>query len=119
CSWLPLRLNLPAMALFLFSELRREGGTKVVRLEDLANLDFGAAVERRALEPLDRLFFGPDLPEPEAGDELFGLGERTVCHGPFRAVEHDARALGARLKPFGGEHDPGFHQVFVVLAHCR
>jgi hypothetical protein len=31
--------------------------TKILELEDLANLDFGAAVERRALEPIDGFRF--------------------------------------------------------------
>ena len=58
---LPLRgltqlLGLRAHALLLLPELGRELGTEVVGLEDLTNLDLGAAVEGCALEPLDRFF---------------------------------------------------------------
>ena len=58
-----------------------------------------------------------DLPDPEAGDQLLGLGERPVDHGALGAVEHDARALRARVQPFAGQHDAGLHELLVVLAH--
>src|SRR2546425_12648823 len=48
------------------------------RLEHLPDLHLGAAVERRALQPLDRLFLRFALPEPEAGDQLLRLGEGPV-----------------------------------------
>ena len=51
------------------------------RLEDLTDLHLGAAVERRPLEPLDGLFLRLHLPEPEAGDQLLGLGEGAVDDG--------------------------------------
>ena len=43
--------------------------------------------ERRALEPLDRLVLGFQLPNPEATDQFLRLRERTVDHGPLRALE--------------------------------
>ena len=48
---------------------------------DLAQLDLHAAVERRALEPLERLLARRALPDPVARDELLRLGERTVDDG--------------------------------------
>src|SRR5438094_5179133 len=65
-SGLLLRGRLRPQALFLLPEFGRERGTEVFRLEHLANFDLGAAVERGALQPLDRLFLRLDLPQPEA-----------------------------------------------------
>src|SRR5437667_10957500 len=56
---------LGAQALLLLPDLGRERRTEVVRLEDLANLDLEAVLEGRTLEPLDRLFLGLHLPQPE------------------------------------------------------
>ena len=50
---LPLDLGPPT--LFLCAQLRRDLVAEVLRLEHRANFDFGAAVERRALEPLNRV----------------------------------------------------------------
>src|SRR6266568_7654936 len=55
----PLLLGLGcrrAHPLFVLPEFGLELGTEVVRFEDLANLDLEAVIERRTLEPLDRLF---------------------------------------------------------------
>src|ERR1700752_4938762 len=65
--------DLLAQSLFLRAQLRRELLAEILCLEDLAELDFGPAVERRLLEPLDRLVHRLHLPEPETGDELLGL----------------------------------------------
>src|SRR5713226_584365 len=94
-----LLVDLLAQALFLLSELRGEFGAKVLRLEDLANLNLGSAVERGAFEPLDRLVHRPDLPQPKARDQLFGFGEGAVDHGALGAREADALALRAGLQP--------------------
>src|SRR2546426_6475827 len=75
--------RLPAQALLSLPHLGRERRTEVVRLEDLANLDLEAVLEGRTLEPLDGLFLGLHLPDPEAGDQLLRLGERSVDRGPF------------------------------------
>src|SRR5260370_27222894 len=53
-----------AQPLFPFADLRRGVLAEVFDLEDLPNLDLGAAAERSALEPLDRLFHRPRLPQP-------------------------------------------------------
>src|SRR6266704_5732042 len=90
----PLLLGLGcrrAHPLFVLPGFGLELGTEVVRFEDLANLDLEAVIERRTLEPLDRLFFGLHLPQPEAGDQLLRLGERPVDHGPLASREPDTR----------------------------
>src|SRR5882762_4845688 len=116
-----LRGYLRAQALFLLSELGRELGAEVLRLEHLADLDLGLSFEGigAALDPFDRLRLGLHLPQPETGDQLFRFGERPVDHGALRAREPDARALRARLEPLAGEHHAGFHQLFVALPHFR
>ena len=70
-----------------------------------------------ALDPFDRLFLRLHLPQPEAGDQLLGLGEGPVDHGPLVAGELDARALRARMEPLAREQDAGLCQLFVVLPH--
>src|SRR5438128_9878980 len=109
--------RLPAQALLLLPDLGRERRTEVVRLEDLANLDLEAVLEGRTLEPLDRLFLGLHLPQPEPGDQLLRLGERSVDHGPFASRESDTRAFGARLEPLGREQHAGFRPLFGELPH--
>src|SRR5712691_6934106 len=89
-----LRGCLGAHALLLLPELGAQRRAEVVRLEHLPNLDL-ALLERSALEPRDRLVLRLHLPQPEAGDELLGLGERSVDHGPLRSFKPHARALRA------------------------
>src|ERR1700730_12531011 len=78
-----LRGCLDAQALLLFSEFGRERGTKVVRLEHLANFDLAIRVMgiRATLDPFDGLFPRLDLPEPKAREHFLRLGERPVNHG--------------------------------------
>src|SRR5438067_2894200 len=90
---LPLPRRLLAHSLLLRAQLRRELLAEVLGLEDRPDLDFGPAVERRALEPLDRLVDRLHAPHPVAGDELLGLGERAVGDRPLGAGE--AHALAA------------------------
>src|SRR4051812_45432783 len=79
---LRLLLGLCPQPLLLLAQLGRERGAEIVRLEPPANLDLGPAVEGGTLQPLDRLVHRLDLPQPEAGDQLLGLGERPVDHSP-------------------------------------
>src|SRR5206468_2300310 len=107
---------LPDFSLLL-PELWREILAKVLRLEYLANLYF-TLLEWRALEPLDRFIHGLHLPQPEAGDELLGLSERTIDHGSLlRSLESYARSFRARLQSLAREHYAGLRQLFVELAH--
>src|SRR5262249_7257896 len=73
--------------------------------------------EGGALEPLDRFFPGLHLPHPEAGDQLLRLSEWAIGNGSLAAVEFHPRALGAGLQSLAREHDAGFHELFVELAH--
>src|SRR5690242_12655225 len=91
--------------LFLLPELRRERLAEILRLEDLANLDLGVVAvgvvdqaERGPLDPFDRLFLRLHLPDPEPRDQLLGLGERAIDHGPLRSGDPYADALRARLQ---------------------
>src|ERR1700682_4344557 len=107
---------LGADSILLLPELRGERLPEVIVLEDLANLDLGV-LEGSALEPLDPLCLVSHLPQPEPGDELLGLGERSVNHGLPPLGEFDTGSLRAGLEPFTREHHPGFDQLFVELAH--
>src|SRR5437868_5916040 len=75
-----VRGSLLAHSLFLFAQLRRKVVAEIFGLENLAHLDFGSAVERSALQPLDRFFLRLHLPEPESGNQLFGFREWSICH---------------------------------------
>src|ERR1700733_4630752 len=89
------------LAGFLRLELRRQVRAEVLGLEHAADLDFLAALpEGRAADPLDRLLQRSHLPEPEARDQLLGLGEGPVGHGALAAAEPDAHAPGAGVQAF-------------------
>ena len=70
------------------SSLPKSSASKTGRISTSTPPSNGAA-----LEPLDRLVHRLDLPDPVAGDELLGLGERAVDDGALRAREADALAL--------------------------
>src|SRR3546814_12099279 len=80
---------------------------EILHAVERADLDLAGAEHRvrAALHPFDRFVERLHLPDPVAGDELLGLGERAVDHGAVLAVELDARALAARLQAVAGEHD--------------
>src|SRR5204862_7474891 len=92
-----LARDLRAKPLFLLAQLRGELGAEILGLEHLADLDLRVAVHRirAALDPFDGLFLRTHLPDPEARDQLLGLGERTVDDGALLAGEVHARALRA------------------------
>src|SRR6266516_510224 len=89
-----------------------------LELEDLADLE-GPAVVGCPLQPLKGLVHGAHLPQPVAGDQLFGLSERPVDDGSLLAVEPNAPALRARVEPAGLEHDSRLDQLFVELLVLR
>ena len=68
---------------FVLNLLFGQDGCEVFHLKDLADFDFRVARvgAGATLDPLDGLFEGLDLPEPEAGDKLLGLGEWAVDDG--------------------------------------
>src|SRR4030095_16293871 len=89
-----------AHALLGFSQFRGELGAEILRLEDLANLDVGFDARERVgctLDPVDRLLPGLHLENPEAGNELIGLGEGTVDHRALVAPQRTSRACLSRL----------------------
>src|SRR5256885_13191093 len=61
-SILSLRGGLRAQTLLLLLQLGRERVAEVLRLEHLTDFDLGAAAERRALQPLDRVLLRLHLP---------------------------------------------------------
>ena len=75
---------------FVLDLLFGQDGCEFFHLKDLADFDFGVAGLRvgATLDPLDGLFEGLDLPEPEAGDELLGLGEGAVDDGGWSPNQH-------------------------------
>src|SRR6202453_1052682 len=84
-----------------------QDGCEVFHLKDLADFDYafaGRAAEGGTLDPLDGLFEGLDLPDPEAGDELLGLGEGAVDDGTRLAGEFDACAFAAGMEAIHGEY---------------
>src|SRR5262249_58060216 len=95
--FLPQPFGLGAVALLLLPELGSQRLTEVLGLVERPDLDL-LAVERRALEPRDRLVHRVHLPQPEAGDQLLGLGERSVDDGRLASREPDPLALGGRLQ---------------------
>src|SRR6266516_236277 len=105
-----------ALPLFLLAQLGRERGAEVLSLEDLPDFDL-ALLERNALRPLQRLGLVLHLPDPEAGDQLFGLRERAVTHGALGTRIRDARPLGRRLQSLTRQHHAGLYQLVVELAH--
>src|ERR1700734_226371 len=61
---------------------------EISRLEHRPRLDhpFAGSRVRTAFEPLDRFLHGLYLPQPEAGDQLLGLRERTVRDSALRTL---------------------------------
>src|SRR6478736_5787417 len=89
-------VDLGAQPLLGGAHLGRELGAEVLGLEHLAQLelDVAAGVPRRpAPDPVERLLARADLDDREAGDQLLGLGERTVDDGRLAVREFHARAL--------------------------
>src|SRR5262245_37747639 len=77
-------LELRAELLLLGLQLRRERGAQVLGLVDGPDLDHRlvAGGIRALLHPVHRLLDRLHLPDPEARDQLLGLGERAVHHPP-------------------------------------
>src|SRR5207244_10447130 len=97
CTWLSSGFGeLGAQALLLLAQLRRELRAEVFGLENLADLDLCLGAGHRvgaALDPVDRLLLRLHLPQPEAGDQLLGLGERPVDDAAPLAREAHPRPL--------------------------
>src|SRR6187431_1996416 len=78
--------------LFLLAILRSELVPELVGLEHAPDLDL-TFLEGSPLHPLDRLVHRLRLNEPKTGDELLGLGERSIDHGRLLPIEPDACPL--------------------------
>src|SRR3954447_333668 len=59
----------------LRSELGSELSTEILRLKHRADFHLRPAIKRRALQPFHRLVDRPNLPKPEAGNQLLCLGK--------------------------------------------
>src|SRR6266568_4872441 len=83
--------------------------------------DFDLARSRHgigaALHPGDRLVHVFDVPEPEAGDQLAGLGERPVDDRTAGTIERNTLALRGGLEAVGGAHDASIDQLLIISAH--
>src|SRR5207249_2241802 len=122
CLRLALPLDLGTQPLFLCPKLRGELLAEILRLEDWADLDLRLLPRHRsraAPDPLDGLLHRLHLPDPEARDELLGLGERPVDDRLLPAGEAHALALAAGVEAVARQHDAGLHQLLVELAHVR
>src|SRR5580704_3416867 len=69
------------------------------------------------LGQFDGFFLGLYLEDSEAADELFGLGERTVCHGMLAVGKANACSQCARQATFSTNQPASFHTFFHQLAH--
>src|SRR5262245_28189162 len=79
--------------LFLAADLAgRVARGEVVGLVELAHLDL-AVLEGDAAHPVEDLGLGLHLHEPEAGDQLLGLGERAIDDRSLVALELDTGAV--------------------------
>jgi hypothetical protein len=89
----------PANPGFLPAQFWRKFRAEILCLEQWANLDFAVFVIRiwTALDPVDGLFQRLTPPQPESGDQFFGLGKGPFDYGALAAGEFDPRALGCRL----------------------
>src|SRR6218665_1456813 len=67
--------------------LGRHDVGEVGRLEHAAQLDRLALFKPDALDPLERLVLGPRGDDPEAGDQLLGLGERSILDLVLATIE--------------------------------
>ena len=101
--------------LLLLAQLGRELLAEIVGLEDLPDLDLGASVEGRALEPLQGLVHRLDLPDPEAGDQLLRLGEGPVDDRPLLAREADPLALRLGASPSPASMTPALTSSSLKL----
>src|SRR5215813_12009763 len=104
-------LRLRAHARVPLAHFRRGGIAEVLDLEQWPDLDLAFLLVRigAALDPVDRLLKRRHFPQPEAGNELLGLGEGAVGDSAILAREAHARALARRLQALACKHDAGLH----------
>src|SRR6185312_7593910 len=101
---------------FLFSQIRREFITEILGLGHLSDLDLGV-LERRPSEPRYRFIPRLHLPDPEACNQLLGLGEWPVDDRSLAVRELHAGALRTGEESVTCEHHASFHELFVERTH--
>src|SRR5258708_38654617 len=85
---------------FLLAQFGRQRLAKILRVEDLPNFNFRAAVERCALHPFDCLVPRLDLNQPEAGNKIASPAEGALGDGALLAGIFDAGAFRTRMQAF-------------------
>src|SRR5215216_2623661 len=98
-AWRPSLVRGPgAQALFLPAQFGGQRLAKILRGKHLADFDLGAAVEWRALHPVDRLIQRFGLDQPETADEVAGVIERAATDRAFSAGIFQPGALRCRVQ---------------------
>ena len=95
--------------------LDRRPRCEVFELEERPKLDF-PVFERHPLGPLDGLFLGLHLNDPEAGDELLGLGERPIDDGTLAARYLMRAPFELGLRPDPSSITPAFTSSSLYFA---
>src|SRR4051812_44928872 len=101
----------------LRSELGSELSTEILRLKHRADFHLRPAIKGRALQPFHRLVDRPNLPKPEAGNQLLCLGKWAVNDGARGSRKSDALPFFTWMQALACQHNAGLHQLFVVFAH--
>src|SRR5690606_3546486 len=101
------------LAELLLAELGRHRIAEILHLEHLPDLDHRLLAGRvwNPLDPLDRLFLRLHVHQPEASDQLLGLGEGSIDDRALVPREVDACPLRARVESFTGQEDAGLDQL--------
>ncbi len=91
---------------------------EISQLEERPDFDFTRSRHRigAALHPRDGLIHIFDFPEPEAGYEFAGLGERPIADRALRAVEGDALTLRGWFKAVSSDEDAGCAEFVIEPA---
>src|SRR6202790_2573388 len=104
-----LRLRaLGAKTVLLLAQFGCQRLAKILGIEDLANFDLGAAVERRALHPFDGLVPRLHLNQPEPGNEIAGHGERAVADATLLAGIFERAPFEVGCRPSPASMTPAF-----------
>src|SRR5262245_60057378 len=101
-------LQLGAQAGLALADLGRGVVAEVVHLVERSQLQDAPLAGhgiRAAPRPRQRLPHRFPAPDPEAGDQLLGFGERSVHHLAVAARQDDALSVRAGLEAVAGQHD--------------
>src|SRR5690606_29393371 len=111
--------HLLAHAVVPFLQLRGAGLAEILGLKERPDFDDRLAPGglRAALDPLDGLVQGPDLPDPVPGHQLLGLGKGPVDHRNLAVGPLHPGAPGAGRQAVAVQQDAGLDQLLVVGRH--